>query len=137
MPTSLKILLIEDDGDDIDFLKTAFAENEHQVSWEVLIHGDLINKYLESNKVLPDLIVMDLNLPKLHGREVLCRIRENPRFNSVPIAVVTTSSLEEDKSYCKEKGADKYFVKPSSPEGFANLVSALYKMGSEKFKTRP
>ena len=76
MPASLRILVIEDDADDIDFLTDAFAENGVQVKLETLTRGDLINKYLESVREFPDLIVMDLNLPKLHGRDVLCRIRD-------------------------------------------------------------
>ena len=129
MPGELAILLIEDDADDIDFLKDAFRENKLDVSIEVLNRGDLINKYLEAERPLPHLIVMDLNLPMLHGREVLCRIRENHRFNTVPIAVVSTSSLEEDVSFCLQAGADRFFSKPSSPAGFASLVKELYKMG--------
>ena len=97
---------------------------------EILTRGDQINKYLESRPVLPQLIVMDLNLPKIHGRQVLGIIRANPDFRAVPIAVLTTSSLEEDISFCMEHGADKYFTKPSSPDGFANVVKQLEAMCS-------
>ena len=134
MPAPLKILLLEDDADDIEFLRSAFLENNLPASFEILTRGDLINNYLESVKPLPDLVVMDLNLPKLHGREVLSRLRGNPRFDDVPVAVVTTSSLEEDKTYCMEKGADSFFSKPTSPEGFAVLVKALHRLGSGHMK---
>ncbi len=128
MPDSKHILVIEDDADDIEFLSTAFSDNSLQVKLEILNRGDQINKYLENNKPLPQLIIMDLNLPKMHGRDVLCMIRGNPRFNKVPIAVLTTSNLEEDIAYCMKNGADKYFIKPSSAEEFKNLALDLYKM---------
>jgi CheY-like chemotaxis protein len=125
MPASLRILVIEDDADDIDFLTDAFAENGVQVKLETLTRGDLINKYLESVREFPDLIVMDLNLPKLHGRDVLCRIRDDKRFDKIPLAVLTTSSLEEDRTYCMEHGANQFISKPSSPEGFTRLIQKL------------
>lgn len=132
MPGELHILLIEDDADDIEFLKDAFAEQNLKVKLDILTRGDQINKYLDSNPVLPQLIVMDLNLPKIHGRQVLGIIRENPSFDKVPIAVLTTSSLEEDITFCMENGADKYFTKPSSPAGFASVVRELEAMSGHR-----
>jgi CheY-like chemotaxis protein len=132
MPEPFKILLIEDDPDDIDFLREAFKDNGVDVDLEILMRGDLITKWLISDSSVPHLIVMDLNLPKLHGREVLCLIRENKKFIKVPIVVLTTSSLEEDKEYCFKKGADKFISKPSSPEGFDELVKSLVKTVKNK-----
>jgi DNA-binding response OmpR family regulator len=125
MPDHIHILLIEDDHDDINFLKDALDENKVKYRLETLTRGDLITGYMNSHSAPPDLIVMDLNLPKLHGREVLCKIRENKTYRNVPLVVLTTSSLQEDKSFCLEKGADQFMVKPSSPEGFSELVTVL------------
>ena len=71
---------------------------------------------------------MDLNLPKLHGRDVLCLIRKDRRFDRVPVAVLTTSNLVEDISFCMDHGADKFISKPATSEGFAALVDDLTAM---------
>lgn len=130
MPAEVSILLIEDDPDDIMFLKEAFTDNGLKVKMEILTKGDQINKYLGENHPLPGLIIMDLNLPKLHGREILCLIRENPGYNEVPIAILTTSSLEEDIRYCMDHGADRYFSKPASPDEYSVVVRELYHMAT-------
>ncbi len=125
MPAPHHILLIEDDHDDINFLREALDENNVNYEMETLTKGDQIIAYLQKNPQPPDLIIMDLNLPKLHGREVLCKIREDKRFNNVPVIVLTTSSLPEDKSFCLENRADKFLTKPSTPEGFNELTGIL------------
>jgi DNA-binding response OmpR family regulator len=132
MPGPIKIVLIEDDPDDIEFLREAFREFGGPAEFNSLIRGDLAIDWASSTTEIPDIIVMDLNLPKIHGRDVLCRIRENQKFAKIPVVVLTTSSLREDKAYCLEKGADKFFTKPASPEGFQLLVESLYRVTSRK-----
>jgi DNA-binding response OmpR family regulator len=132
MPSPLKILHIEDDPDDVMFLQEALKDNKVQFKTETLVRGDLILKWLESSDFLPDLIIMDLNLPKLHGREVICKLRDDQRFSTVPIVVLTTSSLSEDKEYCLDKGADVFISKPASPEGFDQLVRTLTMVARKK-----
>lgn len=132
MPEPFKILLIEDDPDDIDFLREAFKDNAIDVNLDILMRGDLITNWLNSDSPSPHLIVMDLNLPKLHGREVLCMIKAKKKYAKVPIVVLTTSSLEEDKDFCMKKGADTFISKPSSPEGFDELVKSLVKTVKNK-----
>jgi DNA-binding response OmpR family regulator len=122
MPEQVHILLIEDDIDDIDFFRNALLENQVDFSLETLTKGDHITVYLKSGKELPDIIIMDLNLPKLHGREVLRRIRHEKKYRKVPLIVLTTSTLEEDRNFCLENGADKFVSKPTSPEGFNELI---------------
>jgi DNA-binding response OmpR family regulator len=125
MPALYHILLIEDDHDDISFLKDALDENNVNYKLETLTKGDQIIPYLQQHQQPPDLIIMDLNLPKLHGREVLCKIRENKNFKTVPLIVLTTSSLPEDINFCRSNGADNFITKPSGPEGFNELIRTL------------
>jgi len=131
MPDLIHFLLIEDDQDDITFLKEALDENGIPYKMETLTRGDLITDYLSNIKRLPDLIVMDLNLPKLHGREVLCKIRKDKKFSNVPVIILTTSSLQEDVNFCMEKGADKFVSKPATPEGFRELAGILLQAASK------
>ena len=136
MPETINILLIEDDHDDIGFLTDALSENKVKFKLETLTRGDQITPYLAKKLPLPDLIVMDLNLPKLHGREVLCIIRDDKRFKNVPVIILTTSSLPEDRSFCMEKGADHFMSKPSSPEGFKHLTRFILQTASRRGQIR-
>jgi CheY-like chemotaxis protein len=135
MPENIKILLIEDDRDDIEFLKVALDDNNIKYSMETIIRGDLVPEWLKKCKDLPDIVIMDLNLPKIHGREVLCIIKDHPKFKTIPLIVLTTSSLPEDIDYCLQKGADKFISKPATTEGFAKLVGEIVKIASGS-KTR-
>jgi CheY-like chemotaxis protein len=137
MPETIQILLIEDDHDDITFFKDALQDNGVAFKLETLTRGDLITGYLQNENKLPDLIVMDLNLPKLHGREVLCKIKDDKRFKGIPLIVLTTSSLVEDQQYCLEKGADHFVSKPSSPEGFKRLSELITGAVKSSRLTRP
>jgi DNA-binding response OmpR family regulator len=132
MPEILKILLIEDDLDDIEFLKVALADNSVAFTMETLMRGDLIISWLEDTRTLPDLIIMDLNLPKLHGKEVLCKIKEKERFKHIPLMVLTTSSSLEDKEYCLKNGADRFMTKPSDTPGFKELAESIAELAVKK-----
>jgi DNA-binding response OmpR family regulator len=128
MPGKINILLIEDDQDDRELLEVALTDNEVPYELQYLNRGDLIIGWLKTAKVVPDLIIMDLNLPKLHGKEVICRIKEHDCFRKVPFLVLTTSSSQDDKKYCLDKGADLFLSKPSDMLGFSNLVEAILQL---------
>ena len=71
MKKPLDILLIEDDIDDVDLLKDALLENDVAYQMEVIMEGDKVFSYLKNAETLPEIIVMDLNLPKTDGKEIL------------------------------------------------------------------
>jgi len=125
MAIKIKILLIEDDQDDVEFLTVALQEHNVTYSMETLTRGDQVVKRLETIGALPDLIIMDLNLPMLHGREVLCKIREHRDYREIPLLVLTTSSSAYDRDYCLENGATTFATKPATTEGFAELVHTI------------
>jgi DNA-binding response OmpR family regulator len=133
MPRPLRIFLIEDDHDDRELLEVALTDNGIKYDLEWINKGDMIISWLQNKETrVPDLIIMDLNLPKLHGKEVICKIKENPRFSKIPLLVLTTSSSNEDKQYCLDKGADVFMSKPSDMDGFAVLVKTIVGMGQRK-----
>lgn len=122
---TIRILLIEDDTDDIELLKDAFEQNDINCSIDVVMEGDRAIPFLETVPALPDVIVMDFNLPKLHGREILSQIRESKQFNSIPLMVLTTSASQDDIRYAFSMGANKFVTKPNTMEGFNNTVEAI------------
>jgi CheY-like chemotaxis protein len=121
----LKILLIEDDADDIELLRETFDTNNVNYHMDVVKEGDLAIPFLQKAHELPDVIVMDLNLPKLHGREILAQIKESKTFSAIPVVVLTTSSMQDDINFSYSMGARKYVTKPSTVEGFNSTVQTI------------
>lgn len=74
---------------------------------------------------LPDLLLLDLNMPLKDGRQALQELRSNPCFATLPIVVLTTSSSDEDKNACIAAGANDYVVKPSSFTELLHIVETL------------
>lgn len=125
MKKPLDILLIEDDIDDIDLLKDALNEKKVPYQMEVIMEGDKVYSYLESVEDLPEIIVMDLNLPKIGGKEILMEIKSSFTFTEIPIIVLTTSSAKEDIDYCNSMGINKYITKPATIDGWDATINSI------------
>ena len=129
MSRKIRILLIEDDIDDVDLLQEALESRNVPFVMNVIKDGSAaVNFCEESSEFLLDIIVMDFNLPRVHGREVITKIRCNGRFANVPILVLSTSSAIEDIAYANKVGADKYLVKPATIEAIQETVDTIVDM---------
>jgi two-component system response regulator len=134
------ILVAEDDADDRFLLETAFAENGYSGKLQFVENGVELLDYLRnlnpqnagSENHLPGFILLDLNMPKKDGREVLKELKEDPRFKKIPVVVFTTTKNENEINRCYELGANTYVVKPV---GFENLVKTIEDIRSYWFKT--
>ncbi len=125
MKKKLHILLIEDDPDDVELLETAFKDREEAAEFTVISQGDRVLPFLSDCEVLPDLLLLDLNLPKVHGREVLASIKSHDAYKSLPVIILTTSSAQSDIDYCLTTGADFYFTKPTKLAEFYKIVNTV------------
>ena len=117
------MLIADDDEDDIYLMQSAFRESHLTVKVDFVQNGLQVLTYLDKiqeDNPLPDLIVLDLNMPMLGGRETLVRLKEDLRYSKIPVAILTTSISEEEKAHCLEIGAALYLFK--SP-GFDKIVS--------------
>src|SRR4051812_17164203 len=114
MKKPLDILLIEDDIDDIDLLKDALNENKVPYHLDIIMEGDKVYNYLENAKTLPGIIVMDLNLPKIGGKEILHELRSSFYLTGIPIIILTTSASKADIEYCNNLGIRKFITKPAT-----------------------
>jgi CheY-like chemotaxis protein len=121
----LSILLIEDDPDDVELMQEALKNAEIDYSIKVLGEGNTVLPYLEMCKNFPNVIVLDLNIPKLHGREVLQQLKSSPKFRAIPVAVLTTASSQKERENCLQAGADTFITKPSTVDGFARTVEQI------------
>ena len=121
----IDILLIEDDADDIELLEDALKSNNVLYSLNAIKEGDRVSPYLATLKNLPDIIILDFNLPKLHGKEVLLDIKALDKFKDLPLIVLTTSALQEDILFAKNKGADHFITKPTSVADFNKAIATI------------
>ncbi len=132
MPTqNISILIAEDDADDRYLLQAAFEENGFTDKLEFVENGLEVLEYLnsikskDSDKKLPGFILLDLNMPKKDGREVLKELKQNPEFKKIPIIVFSTTNNEIEMRRCYELGANSYITKPNSFESLIKTVAAL------------
>lgn len=108
------ILIAEDDADDRFLLEAAFKQNELLANLCFVKDGLQVITYLDAIPdagELPDLIVLDLNMPVLNGLETLIQLQANRRYHKVPVVMYSTSDNEKDKSYCMRCGAVKFIIK--------------------------
>ena len=126
--SALKILLVEDDQDDVELMEDALRDNEIDFHMEVVRQGDKVIPYLQTCKNFPNVILLDLNLPKMHGREILSRIKLSTEFKHIPVAILTTSSSQAEKEFCISAGAAQFLTKPSTVEGFNKTIKAILKI---------
>ncbi|HEY8388345.1 MAG TPA: response regulator [Parasegetibacter sp.] len=126
------ILIAEDDTDDRFLFETAFADRGFTDKLIFFDNGVELLSYLNSlekessgNTVYPGFIILDLNMPKKDGREVLKEIKQHSVFRKIPVIVFTTTKNELEISRCYELGANTYIVKPVSYEDLIRVVELI------------
>ena len=119
------ILLVEDNQDDVELTLHAFDRHElpHQVA--VARDGQEAMDYLFGAGSVPDLVLLDLNLPRIGGMDVLRAMRDDPRTKRVPAVILTTSDDEVDISDGYELGINSYIRKPVDFDKFTATVKQL------------
>lgn len=121
---SIKILSAEDDRDDQFLIKRAIDKAYIKTEIYFVSNGeDLLERLLTCNdENIPDLILLDLNMPEMSGIEALKKIKENEKNRKIPVVILTTSDNENDMEQCYELGIQSYVTKPQS---FDELVKCL------------
>ncbi len=127
---SLEILLVEDNPGDVRLTQEAFKENKLTNSLSVVEDGVEAMAFLNrtdgyADAPRPDLILLDLNLPKKDGREVLAEIKEDPDLRCIPVVILTTSKAEEDIIRTYDLHANCYITKPVDLEQFIIVVKSI------------
>jgi chemotaxis family two-component system response regulator Rcp1 len=122
-----EILLIEDNPGDIVLTKEAFKECSHSHNITAFKDGIEAMKYLRKEEKyreagIPDLILLDLNLPKKDGRELLAEIKSDPDLKIIPVIILSTSKNERDILTSYELKANCYICKPVELENFINII---------------
>src|SRR5688500_2821616 len=125
----MRILVAEDDVDDRTLAALAFGELEARHELEFVMDGqqliDNLRQKVETNKPLPDLVLLDLNMPRKDGREALREMKESTDLSSISVVIFSTSSAPEDVQYTRKLGAANYFVKPSDYTQLLKVVRTI------------
>ena len=126
----IKILLVEDSPGDVRLTREAFKDAKVHVNLHVASDGAEAMAFLErngeyANVPRPDLILLDLNLPRKDGREVLAEIKESPSLKIIPVVILTTSASEEDILRSYRLHANCYITKPVDLDGFLKVVKSI------------
>lgn len=126
----LGVLLVEDDPGDVLIAQEALRAGELSTQMHVVGDGVEALDYLHragayASAERPDLILLDLNLPRLSGHEVLAEIKGDPQLRSIPVVVLTTSIADEDVAKSYDLHANVYVVKPTDFDRFTEVVRQI------------
>ena len=126
----IEILLVEDNPGDVNLTRIALADREINVNLHVVADGveamNFLHRVGEYHQAIhPDLILLDWNLPRKDGREVLIEIKSDQRLQRIPIVVLTTSESEEDILKAYNLHANCYITKPVDFNKFVEIVQSI------------
>lgn len=123
------VLLVEDNADDVDLTVYALKKSDaFQHDLKVVNDGvEALDYFFGSNKepVMPDMVLLDLKLPRINGLEVLKRLREEESTRHMPVVVLTSSKEEQDVSKCYLLGANAYVRKPVDFNNFMSVINQV------------
>jgi two-component system, chemotaxis family, response regulator Rcp1 len=126
----IEVLLVEDSPGDVRLTQEAFRDANRSIHLHVASDGVEAMAFLRHQGAhvhdpRPDIILLDLNLPKMDGREVLAHIKEDENLKTIPTVILTTSDAEADIVKCYQLQANCYLSKPVQLEAFENLVKSI------------
>jgi CheY-like chemotaxis protein len=130
------ILYAEDDQDDFESVREAMSQHTDRFSLVHAKNGEEAINWLENNSenALPNLIVLDLNMPIMNGKDTLVWLKNHEDFKNIPVMVFTTSSREEDVKLCQGHGCT-FFRKPTLYRDLLHVAQIMLKMSDEMVKS--
>lgn len=126
-PSSPLVLCVDDDADDLMFITSLLQKADPSLFTAIAHDGEEALAYLAKGKlkgVLPTLILMDINMPRMNGKVALAHIKADPVLQTIPVVVFTTSSLPSDRLYCAHYGVEMV----SKPDTMAQMQQVLQKL---------
>lgn len=138
----IQVLLVEDDPGDVRLTEEALKRSKLLVMMTVVTDGEQALQFLRKvgpyeGVVRPDLILLDLNLPKVDGREVLAAVKADPGLRPIPVVVLTTSAADSDILKAYGLGGNCYITKPVGFDEFRRIVRAIEEFWFEVVKLPP
>ncbi|QGG93666.1 response regulator [Actinomarinicola tropica] len=126
----IEILLVEDDPGDVVIAKEALEQSKLVNNLHIAVNGDEALTFLRqegefADAPKPDLVLLDLNLPRRDGREVLAEVKADPELRRIPVVILTTSQAEEDIVRSYDLHANAYVTKPVDFAQFVRVVQQI------------
>jgi chemotaxis family two-component system response regulator Rcp1 len=124
------VLLVDDNPADVDLVREALQEKAHRIQIDSVGDGEEALSFLKrrgvyAEKPRPDLVILDLNLPKKDGRAVLAELKSDSGLRGIPVVIFSTSRLSQDIARSYELGANCYVNKPGNLNDFFTAVKAI------------
>lgn len=119
------VFIVDDDEDDQFLLQRIFRQYSSECRLNILNNGLELLDALSKSSSLPALVLLDLNMPYLGGFEALAQIRQDPRFDSLPVVILSTSQQPEDQLKARELKANGFMTKPSVMQEYSRLMLIL------------
>ena len=125
-----RVLLVEDNEADVRLTREALREAGEDVRLSTVADGEQALAFLRreagfAEAPRPDLVLLDLNLPRKNGLEVLAELRADERLACIPVIVLTSSAAQHDIDACYARGANAFVVKPQDLDAFMDLIGAI------------
>ena len=130
MSEFIQVLLVEDNPADADLMRETIEGSKLRLDLSTVKDGDEAIQYLRgegafANAKRPDLILLDLNLPRMNGRQVLASVKGDADLRGIPVVVLTSSSAEQDIVQSYNLGANCYVIKPVDLKAFQSIVKQV------------
>jgi len=120
------LLLVDDDEDDCFLFREVLTEVDSSIQLVNAQNGkEALQMLWKENAVLPDLILLDLNMPKMDGKQCLDELKKDERLSQIPVFIYTTSSQSKDIEYTLQLGAECFITKPSSARDLQTLLAII------------
>jgi chemotaxis family two-component system response regulator Rcp1 len=134
--TKLLLLLVEDNPADVFLVREALREEGLDCDMQIVDDGEQAIQYFDrvksGSQAAPDLLLLDLNVPRIGGEQVLERLRKTPPCAHIMVLVITSSDSPHDRQRAAELGADDYFRKPTNLEEFMSLGKLVRRLAEKR-----
>lgn len=125
MQKTFNVLIVDDDEDDQFLIRAAFEKDSERYNLHFAADGTDVLENIESPRFLPDLILLDLNMPRMSGFEVLTHLKKSPVYRHVPVVMLTTSENQADIDRAYELGANSFVTKPINHQSLVDLAEQV------------
>ena len=128
------ILIVDDDSEDVQFLMEALHQTNQAYDCVAVSNGEEALRFLSDTVENPEYIFLDLNMPRINGKECLIEIKNNNRFIDVPIVIYSTTSQKKEMDELYHLGANYFLTKPHSFRSLINSLAGIFSGKSKKVK---
>ena len=126
MKKSRVIMIIDDDEDDVELFCDALKEIDHDIQCVSASNGEeALSRLSTGEGPLPDYIFLDLNMPRLNGKQCLKRLKVNSKFQNIPVVIYSTSKSKEDMEETRQLGAVHFLTKPNRINDLRRAIASI------------